>query len=84
MKPIRFSQHALEKFDLLEKHGFKINMDDVTTTIGSPDKVEKEHYPFIAQRQVSANTVLRVAYTEDTESITIITFYPGDRKRYED
>jgi hypothetical protein len=84
MKTVHFSQHALEKSDLLARHGFNTSPDAVIQTILNPDKVEHDSYRYIAQRQVSDNTVLCVAYTEDVEGYFVITFYPGERKRYED
>ena len=84
MKTVRFSQHALEKFETLERHGFKITEEAIIATVQSPDKVELDKNPPIAQRRISENTVLRVVYTEDEDSYFIVTFYPGERKRYED
>jgi hypothetical protein len=84
VKTVRFSQHAIEKFETLKRHGFKITEDAIVETVLSPDKVERDKNPPIAQRQISENTVLRVVYNEFEDSYFIITFYPGTRKRYED
>lgn len=84
MKSVRFSQHALEKFQILERHGFEISEEAIIATVRSPDKVEYDKNPPIAQRRISQNTVLRVVYTEEEDSYFVVTFYPGGRKRYED
>jgi len=84
MKAVRFSQHALEKFETFELHGFKLTEEAIIDTVRSPDKVERDKNPPIAQRRISENSVLRVVYTEDEDSYFIVTFYPGARKRYED
>ncbi|MFN8452958.1 MAG: DUF4258 domain-containing protein, partial [Anaerolineae bacterium] len=60
MKPVHFSQHALEKFQTLERHGFKITEESIVATVRSPDKIERDKNPPIAQRRISENTVLRV------------------------
>lgn len=38
----------------------------------------------IAQGKISETHVLRVIFEERDDSIEVITFYPGRRKRYED
>ncbi len=84
MKTVYFSQHALEKFETLERHGFRVTEAAIIETVRAPDKVERDKNPPIAQRRMSENTVLRVVYTEDEDSYFIVTFYPGVRKRHED
>jgi hypothetical protein len=84
VKNVRFSQHALEKLATLATRGFVTTRDAVIETVLSPDKSETDQFPPIAQRRISENTVLRVVYIEDEEGYFIVTFYPGDRKRYED
>jgi len=37
MSNVRFSQHALEKFDMLAKHGFAVTQESVVQTVLSPD-----------------------------------------------
>jgi len=83
MKEVRFSQHALEKFATLARRGFFITREVVAQVVSSPDRVETDVYPPIAQRRISENTVLRVVFVEDDAGYLVITFYPGERKRYE-
>lgn len=84
IKPIRFSQHALEKFDLLAAHGFVIDQSVVIDAVVLPDFVVLDQHPPIAQKAISPHTVLRVVFVENEDEYFIITFYPGKRKRYED
>jgi hypothetical protein len=69
---------------LLEAHGFVTSPEAVTQTVLSPDRIDRDQNPPIAQRRISDNTVLRVVFVEDEEGYLVITFYPGERKRYED
>lgn len=83
-KPIRFSQHALEKFGLLADHGFSISEAVVIETVRYPDFVDHNYVPPIAQKVISDKLVLRVVFVEYDNEYLVITFYPGRRKRYED
>jgi hypothetical protein len=82
-KSVRFSQHALDKFELLAAHGFITTEEAVIQTVLSPDQVDNSKYPPIAERQISANTILRVVFIQDETGYLVITFYPGERTRYE-
>ena len=84
MKAVRFSQHALEKFDLFAQRGFSVTQETVIEAMLFPDKIETDKSPPIAQKGISERKVLRVVYIELDEEYYIITFYPGERKRYED
>lgn len=65
-----FTKHALEKFALLERHGFSVSKEQVRGTVESPDLViDREH-------------VLRVVYRQEGSMKVIITFYPGRKKQY--
>jgi len=84
MKRIRFSNHALLKFKVLESHGIIINEEFIKNIILCPDRIERGYKGrIIAQRCLDDEHVIRVIYEEVSDSITIITFYPGRRDRYE-
>ncbi|NJL91673.1 MAG: DUF4258 domain-containing protein [Coleofasciculaceae cyanobacterium SM2_1_6] len=84
MKEIRFSDHARLKMEILANHEITIDIDFVTETIRSPDKLETEaENKLIAQKCLDENLVLRVVYREFSAFIFIITLYPGRRSRYE-
>ncbi|MFH1968270.1 MAG: DUF4258 domain-containing protein [bacterium] len=81
---IAFTKHAINKFEVLKRHGFLISEKQVLKTIESPDLIDYSRLPLlIAQRKFDKDHVLRVVYKEEREMIKIITFYPGRRKQYE-
>jgi hypothetical protein len=81
---VRFTQHARDKFGLLERHGFSVTEAQVIETAMSPERVEAERDPIVAQKALNETHVLRVVYREEGDDVVIITFYPGRRTRYED
>ena len=85
MKQIVFSGHAEVKFGILERHGFPIAKDVITSAMESPDIVEEGYRRRkIAQKAIDEQHVIRVVYEDLPDQIRIITFYPGRRRRYED
>ena len=81
---IRLSKHAIDKLDILARHGVQITESDVLAAIQTPDHVDDERYPMIAQRRHGERHVLRVVFRRDGDDIVVITVYPGRRQRYED
>lgn len=81
---IRYTRHAREKFDLLERHGFPITAEQVENTVTRPDRLFPEGDKLIARARISDTHVLRVVYREEEGERVVITFYPGRRARYED
>ena len=82
---IIFSQHAEEKFELLEKRGFPIPREKVLECIENPDRIEAGYKGRqVAQMVFDVTHVVRVVYVEEKGTRRIITFYPGRRDRYED
>jgi len=81
---IRFTQHALEKFEILKRHGITIFRELVEKTIRHPNHTDHSRQPLlIAQGSLNKILVLRVVYSQDNHEIKIITFYPGRRQQYE-
>ena len=81
---IRFTEHALLKFEVLRQQGVEIDRDTVVNVILYPQEVAPGHdNRLIAQAQLDAERVLRVVYEESDDEIVIVTFYPGRRSRYE-
>jgi len=81
---IRFTKHAQEKFGLLARHGFEVTEAQVIETLTSPDKIELDKEPSVAQKALDENHVLRVVFRVEDDDQVVITFYPGRRRRYED
>lgn len=81
---VRFTKHALEKFQILEAHGFKVTARAVERTVRMPELVDTSRLPLmIAQRNFDKTHVLRVVYKEEYGVRIVITFYPGRRSNYE-
>lgn len=80
---IRFTKHAEEKFDILEKHQFSVFRKHVLSIVESPNVIDRSRYPLIiAQGDSDDHHVLRIVYRREAGAISIITFYPG-KKLYE-
>lgn len=80
----RFTNHAVNKFLIIKRSGFKITRTKVKNTVKLPLKVEtKSDGTFIATSLIDASHVFRVVYRVEGAIIVIITFYPGRRKAYE-
>jgi len=80
---IVFTKHATEKFKVLKRHKFITSRREVLAAVNNPDIVDYSRLPlFIAQRKIDKTHVLRVVYKRDSETIKIITFYPGRTKQY--
>lgn len=80
---IIFTQHALQKFGVLERHGFIISEEQVLATITNPHKIDHSRSPLlIAQRKIDSTHLLRVVYRKEGNHRIVITFYPGRTKQY--
>lgn len=63
---VRFTKHALEKFQILEAHGFRVTKYAVEKTARRPELVDISRMPLmIAQRNFDKAHVLRVASKEE-------------------
>lgn len=80
----RFTKHALEKFEILKKHGFYVSKRAVIQAVELPDSLDYSRYPLkIAQTDFDKRRVLRVVYKEMGRIKLVITFYPGRKTQYE-
>lgn len=81
---IRFTTHALRKFEVLRRHGFLISKRNVVKAVETPDRIDYSRLPFlIAQVDFDRRRVLRVVYKIEAGILVIITFYPGKKSQYE-
>ena len=79
-----FTRYAELKFEVLETHGFKVMERQVEDAVTTPEKVTPgKKGRLIAQRAISETHLLRVVYEQDKDVITVVTFYPARRRRYE-
>lgn len=86
MRSIKYTRHALTKFDVLKRYGFEITLGQVEGTVSSPDVVLEEGGGvgrLIAQKRLTQRHVLRVVYRHEGDALVVITFYPGRRDRCE-
>ncbi len=82
---ITFTNHAREKFSILERHGCVLKEEDIIKTLKEPDSIRKGRKGrLIAQRVVDEEHLLRVVYEEKDNEVVVVTFYPARRERYED
>jgi hypothetical protein len=83
LKPVRLTPHALEKLGLTQRQGFVIDEETVVAAVRKPLAVSPGFSDrLIAQGVLDEEHVLRVVYEENDE-ITVVTLYPGRRRRYE-
>ena len=79
---VRFTRHAVEKFELLKHYGFEVNKKEVVGTILHPQRADERGSQFFATGIVDAKHALRVVYEKRKDYLVVITFYPVRRKRY--
>ncbi len=80
-----FTAHALEKFEILQRHRVRLSQSQVREIVTSPDRIERDAVGnLIAQGGLDQTHVLRVVYRVEEGKRIVITFYPGRRSRYED
>jgi hypothetical protein len=74
-KEIHFSEHAKIKFEILSKHGLKLNERTILAILEKPE-ITADGYSGrkIAQGLLDEKRVLRVVYEEKAEEILIVTF----------
>ena len=81
---IRFSQHAMLKFQVLKEHGLELNQEEVEEAVRAPSRISPGyHGRIVAQSPLDEERLIRVVYEERAGEIIIITFYPARRARYE-
>jgi hypothetical protein len=81
---IYFTKHARQKFKVLSRHGVVISESKVKRTVSKPTTIDKSRLPLlIAQDNLDATHVIRVAYRKEGDLVIIITFYPGRKPQYE-
>ena len=84
MKNVRFTLHAETKFKTIQKSGFSVTREDVIDCLRFPDKIDTAPNNIkISQKGMGSRHVLRVVFREDNQGIKVITFHPGNRRRYE-
>ena len=68
--PVRFSEHALAKLDVLAAHGWRLDTDQIEAVVKEPDRIEEGYKGRkIAQRGIGTGHVLRVVFEELPDGI---------------
>ena len=80
---IHFTRHAVEKFEVLKRHGVSVTNDKVVEILNNPDVIDYSRLPLlIAQGELDAEHVLRVVFKKEAGVIMVITFYPARKDKY--
>lgn len=81
---IRFTKHAVKKFEDLKILGIKLTKNRIKNTIRKPENIDNQSdFPnIIASQSLDEAIVLRVVYRLEEDVIIIITFYPAKKGRY--
>lgn len=82
---IIFTKHAINyKFPKLKELGFSITEGSVTNAVKHPDQIDKisDNPKIIVSKSIDVKHILRVVYRQESDRITIITFYPSRKGRY--
>lgn len=84
LKPakIRFTKHASDKFRLVGAYGFDVTEAVVIDTIMAPARVDEKDGQVLAVKPLDDEFALRVVYIRMNDNISVVTFYPVKRARY--
>ena len=82
---IVFTRHAADKFTKLPPGSVKVKEEDVLEAIKNPDyqDTESDKPKIIVHKSLDIKHIVRVVYKEENGIITVITFYPTKKGRYE-
>jgi len=79
---IRFTRHAIEKFEVLKRYGLEVSEDQIINVISKPNRVDQRGDQYFAIKSLNRKHALRVVYEKRKGYLVIITFYPVRRERY--
>ena len=83
-KPIRFTDHALQRLGEERERGFDINEDLAMEILLYPyQMVLARAARMFAQSPIDERHLLRVLFEEEADGLVIITVYVGARRQYE-
>jgi hypothetical protein len=80
---VRFTKHAVEKFEILRRYGLEIEEKQVIEAVLRPERLDEKGDQFFANRVMSPKHALRVVYENRKDFLVVITFYPVRRERYD-
>ena len=79
-----FTNHAIEKFSVIENLGWHLTKARIKNTIQQPKwtGVTKQNQT-TAMQLVDENHIVRVVFRQEDDTITVITFHIARRGKYE-
>ena len=82
---IVFTKHAADKFKNLPSGGVIVTKLDVLKAVKDPDyrDPESDKPKIIVHGNLDSRHIVRVVYKQEDGIITVITFYPTRKGRYE-
>lgn len=81
---IRFTSHARRKFQVLKELGLDIPEDKVVHAVREPSSTRHTwKNRFVTTLRLNSTHILRVVFEKENGNITVVTFYPARRARYE-
>ena len=83
-KQVKSTAHAMVKLQVLRKHGFMVDKDEVVDAVRHPDRmISGKKGRFVAQKVYDEKHLIRVIYEVKDQNALVVTFYPAKRERYE-
>ena len=79
---VKFTRHALEKFEVLNSYGFGVSEQQVVDVVLRSERLEKRDGQFFAVKVLDSKYALRVVYEKRKGFLVVVTFYPVRRERY--
>jgi hypothetical protein len=79
---VKFTRHAVEKFEVLKRYGFEIGVGPVMFAVLNPARLQRRDEQFFAVKLLDSKYALRVVYEKRKGFLVVITFYPVRRERY--
>lgn len=79
---VKFTKHAVKKFEVVKHYGFEIGTKQVIETILDPKRLDKRDDQYFAIKVINSKYALRVVYEKRKGYLVVITFYPVRRERY--
>jgi hypothetical protein len=83
-KAIVFSDHAVNKINVLKRHGVGVTLEFIEDAIKNPDIISRSYGGrLVVEKGYNSERVIRVVYEERNDIIVVVTVYPSRRGRYD-
>jgi len=71
---VRFTQHAMDKFNVLRHYGFEVSEREVIKTILNPEHLDRKGEQYFAMRVIDSKHALRVVYEKRKDCLILSHF----------